>query len=66
MEDLWHALRWMNANRCHDDAGLVAELVQPTMFCKICYVYTLNQCSRVKDLCKFHDFNKIAARHGTG
>ena len=28
MEDLWHALRRMKANRCDDDAGLVAELVQ--------------------------------------
>lgn len=32
----------------------------------MCYVYTLNQCSRVKDRCKFHDISKIAARHGTG
>ena len=28
MEDLRHALRRMKANRCDDDAGLVAELVQ--------------------------------------
>ena len=28
MEDLWQALRRMKANRCDDDAGLVAELVQ--------------------------------------
>ena len=28
MEDLWHALHRMKANRCDDDAGLVAELVQ--------------------------------------
>ena len=28
MEDLWHALRRMKANRGDDDAGLVAELVQ--------------------------------------
>ena len=28
MEDLWHALRWMKANRWDDDAGLVAEFVQ--------------------------------------
>ena len=26
MEDLWEALRRMKANRCDDDAGLVAEL----------------------------------------
>ena len=28
MEDLWHALRRMKANRWDDDAGLVAEFVQ--------------------------------------
>ena len=27
MEDVWHALHRMKANRCDDDAGLVAELV---------------------------------------
>ena len=51
MEDLWHALRRLKANRCDDDAGLVAELVQFSpnhVLQDLLRLYTMKHCFQVK------------------